>query len=79
MSSSVMKATLGTQLALALLAMIVGSIAVAFAAVAFSPPEQSLSTETKFALQQSVFALGILLATFAFSIVIVSSINLATI
>ena len=74
-----MKSVLGTQLALALLAMIVGSIAVGFAGIAVSPPEQSISAETKFALQQSVFVLGILLATFALSIVITSSVNLATI
>lgn len=69
------KSTLGVQLALGLLAMIVGSVAVAFAATVW---EQNISHETKLGLQQSTFALGILLATFALSIVISASVQVAS-
>jgi hypothetical protein len=69
------KSTLGVQLALGLLAMIVGAIAVAFAATVW---EANVPQESKLGLQQSTFALGILLATFALSIVISASVQMAT-
>lgn len=69
------KSTLGVQIALGLLALIVGSVAVAFAATIWDP---NVAQESKVGLQQSTFSLGILLATFALSIVIGASVQLAS-
>lgn len=68
------KSTLGVQLALGLLALIVGSVAVGFAATVW---QSDVSKESKVGLQQSTFTLGILLATFALSIVIAASVQVA--
>lgn len=74
MDEAAAKNTLGVQIALGALAVVVGSVAVALAAVVFDPNQ---SAETKAALQQATFALGILLATFALSIVITASIGVS--